>query len=222
MIFNIDHFIAWLSTDVAQRNLTNLAILMAWADAVTSVVATYSKSITALRTTLMANNIFGIISGFASGAVPTALKHGINLPINYIRLREMRTLIDNVNKANDIDLNFDWLKPFMSPKVMKKGEYVFMNNESARQAFILVDGNVEIVERRVVLKPGEIFGELALFTGSGHRTASAKCITDVRLLYIDYDDLEQLYFQNPEFGLHLIKLIVRRSEATRLALQNGY
>ena len=158
MIFNIDHFIAWLSTDVAQRNLTNLAILMAWADAVTSVVATYSKSITALRTTLMANNIFGIISGFASGAVPTALKHGINLPINYIRLREMRTLIDNVNKANDIDLNFDWLKPFMSPKVMKKGEYVFMNNESARQAFILVDGNVEIVERRVVLKPGEIFG----------------------------------------------------------------
>jgi len=218
----VQAIIAWLSTDVAQRNLTNLAIMMAWADAFTSVLATYGRSITSLRTTLMANNIFGIISGLASGAVPTALKHTINLPINYIRLREMKKLIDNVNKANDKNLNFDWLKPFMHPKIMKKGEYVFRNADLADQAFIVVDGDVEIVERRVVLKSGEIFGELALFTGSGHRTATAKCITDVRLLYIDYNDLEQLYFQNPEFGLHLIKLIVRRSEATRLALQNGY
>lgn len=223
---NIDaHFqslIAWLSTDVAHRNLTNLAIMLAWADALTSVVATYSRSITTLRSTLMANNIFGALSGLASGAAPTALKHLINLPINYIRLREMKKLIDNVNKANEKNLNFDWLKPFMHPRLVKKGEYVFRNKDLANQAFIVVDGDVEIIERGVILKAGEIFGELALFTGSGHRTASAKCITDVRLLYIEYNHLEQLYFQNPEFGLHLIKLIVRRSEATRLALQNGY
>jgi CRP-like cAMP-binding protein len=36
---------------------------------------------------------------------------------------------------------------------------------------MLVDGEVEILERKVILKPGEIFGELALFTGSGKRTA---------------------------------------------------
>jgi len=217
-----DQLLLWLETDAAQRHITNLSLIMAWGDAITVIIATYSKTIISLRVSLMINNIFGMLSGFSSGTLPTIVKHVINFPINYIRHKQMKKLIDNVNNSNNSDINFDWMKPFMHPASFKKGDYVFHNNEEADRAFIVVDGQVEIVERKVILEPGEIFGELALFTGSNRRTASTFCVTDVNLLYISYVDLEQLYFQNPEFGFHLIKTIVRRSEATRLALLNGY
>ena len=51
---------------------------------------------------------------------------------------------------------------------------------------------------------------MALFTADGRRMASAVCATDVRLLFIGYEEFEQHYFQNPEFGLYLVRLIVRR------------
>jgi CRP-like cAMP-binding protein len=51
-----------------------------------------------------------------------------------------------------------------------------------------------------------------VFTDAGRRTASAVCVSNVRLLVITYEQFEQLYFQNPEFGLYLVRLIVRRFE----------
>jgi CRP-like cAMP-binding protein len=51
-----------------------------------------------------------------------------------------------------------------------------------------------------------------VFTEAGRRMASAVCISDVRLLVITYEQFEQSYFQNPEFCLYLVRLIVRRFE----------
>jgi CRP-like cAMP-binding protein len=51
-----------------------------------------------------------------------------------------------------------------------------------------------------------------VFTGVGRRTASAVCASNVRLLVITYEQFEQLYFQNLEFCLYLVRLIVRRFE----------
>lgn len=217
-----DQVLVWLSADFVQRNIANLALIMAWADAITVVIATYSKTIMSIRLTLMINNIFGMLSGITNGTLPTLVKHLINFPLNFIRHKEMRRLIENVNKSSEKDIDFEWLRPFMHPRVVKKGSAVFNYNDAADEAYILVNGDVRIVERNVHLRPGEIFGELALFIGTGRRSATAMCDSDVSLLCISYKDLEQLYFQNPEFGFHLIKLIVRRSEATRLALMNGY
>ena len=218
----LDQLILWLETDAAQRHITNLSLIMAWGDAISVIIATYSKTVMSLRFSLMVNNIFGMLSGFTSGALPTIVKHVINFPINFLRHKQMKTLIENVNNSNKKEINFEWMKPFMHPISFSKGDYVFHNDEIADRAYIVVDGQVLIEERKVMLEPGEIFGELALFTGTGRRTASSLCLTDVNLLYITYVDLEQLYFEKPEFGFHLIKLIVSRSEATRLALMNGY
>jgi len=51
-----------------------------------------------------------------------------------------------------------------------------------------------------------------VFTEAGRRTASAVCVSDVRLLVITYEQFEQFYYQNPESGLYLVRLIVRRFE----------
>jgi CRP/FNR family cyclic AMP-dependent transcriptional regulator len=166
------------------------------------------------------NNVFGVAAGIGSGSLSTFIEHAVNLPLNAIRLREMRCLVASVREASAADLKIEWLKPFMHPRVLKAGSRVFSKGDEANEAFVLVEGRVVISESSAVLEPGTIFGEMALFTATGRRTASAVCTSDVRLLVITYEQFEQLYFQNPEFGLYLVRLIVRRFEMNDAAPAN--
>lgn len=189
---------------------------VAWAEAFAVVGAAYFKGMIPLRAAAISSNVLGIILGVSTGNIPTLTKHAINLPLNASRLREMRRLIASVRDASASDLNFEWLKPFMHPDRVRATDFIFEKGDPADMACLIVEGQVEIVERGVVLESGAIFGEMALFTRSGKRTASARCLTDVRLLTITYEQFEQLYFQNPQFGLYLVRLMVRRFEANHL------
>jgi hypothetical protein len=185
---------------------------LAWAEASTVVGAAYMKRMIPLRITAMLGNVLGVTLGLIIASPPTIAKHAINLPLNFTRMREMRRLIASVREANSNDLNIEWLKPFMHPRTLRAGEKIFRKGDDADEAFVVVEGRVEIVGRGAVLSVGDIFGEMALFTTTGKRTATARCISDVSLLVITYEQFEQLYFQNPEFGLYLVRLIVRRFE----------
>jgi hypothetical protein len=186
--------------------------IVSWAEALTAIGAAYAMRMIPLRSMAMLNNLLGILSGLSHASLSTIVKHCVNLPLNATRLLEMRRLVASVREAAETDLKIEWLKPFMHPRSIKAGGRVFSVGDVADEAFLLVEGQIEISERSVVLAPGALFGEMALFTLKGRRTASARCLTDVRLLVITYEQFEQLYFQNPEFGLYLVRLIVRRFE----------
>jgi CRP/FNR family transcriptional regulator, cyclic AMP receptor protein len=212
----IDAVTSWAASDSGKHAGTVALTALAWAEAATVVGSAYMKRMIPLRITAMVCNVLGVTYGLLTGALPAIAKHAINFPLNFSRLREMRRLIDSVREANANDLNIEWLKPFMHPESVRATDFVFRKGDTANEAYVLVEGQIEITERNVVLQPGAIFGEMALFTKSGKRTATAKCLTDVRLLTITYEQFEQLYFQNPEFGLYLVRLIVRRFEANHI------
>lgn len=209
----------WAASDTGKTAGTVALTALAWAEAATVVGAAYMKRMIPLRMTAMVCNVLGLTYGVLTGTLPVIAKHAINLPLNFSRLREMRRLIDSVREANVNDLNIEWLKPFMHPESIRATDYVFRKGEPGIEAYVVVEGEIEIVERGVTIGPGALFGEMALFTKSGKRTATAKCLTDVRLLAITYEQFEQLYFQNPEFGLYLMRLIVRRFEANHMGEQ---
>lgn len=209
----IDAVTNWAASDYGKETGAIALAALAWAEAATVIGAAYMKRMIPLRITAMTGNLLGVMLGLVTGNLPTIVKHAINFPLNATRLREMRRLIDSVREANNGDLNIEWLKPFMHPRTVRATDFVFEKGDPANEAFLLTEGQVEIVERGVVLEAGAIFGEMALFTEHGRRTASARCLTDVRLLTITYEQFEQIYFQNPEFGLYLVRLIVRRFEA---------
>jgi CRP/FNR family cyclic AMP-dependent transcriptional regulator len=218
MVHIFRDFFTWaaISTELHDiwRRLSNNSLLIvvsfAWAEALTSIGATFTKRMIPLRKIAMLNNLLGVLVGTVAGSAPTAIKHIIGLPLNAARMREMNRLIANVRHAHETDLNVEWLKPFMHPRRIKAGHILFRKGDDADEAFLLTEGKIELPEVSVVLTPGKLFGEMALFTGEGKRTASAICLSDVRLLTITYEQFEQLYFQNPEFGLYLVRLIVRR------------
>lgn len=223
-LFDVSALTAWYAgkTDhgapfFATRFFGGLEVLM-------SIAAAYATRMIPLRFAAMLSNVAGLVYGLAAGSLSSIVEHGVNLPLNLARARQMQKLIVAVREASDTDLNIEWLKPFAHSRAMKAGETIFSKGDAAFEAFILIEGAVEIPEVGVTLQPGDIFGEMALFTLEGVRLASAVCKTDTLLLFITYEEFEQHYFQNPEFGLYLVRLIVRRFDKNyrrALALREG-
>ena len=58
--------------------------------------------------------------------------------------------------------------------------------------------------------PGEFVGELGLLAPDGRRTQSMECVSAANLLAIRYDQVHELFFQNPDFGFYFMQLAAAR------------
>jgi CRP/FNR family cyclic AMP-dependent transcriptional regulator len=177
---------AFQHLNYVSQKLYIFAVFLAWSDALTSIGAAFMSKMIPLRRMAVINNFFGWTSGLLSGSVSTVVKHSINFHLNISRWRQMRQLIDKVKIAGDSDLNVDWLKPFMHIRKLRAGETLFLLGDYANEAFVLMSGEIKLTELSITIKPGTLFGEMALFTEYGKRTATAVCQKDVTLSLISY------------------------------------
>ena len=215
--------LAWLQAESTHGVPLFLSNLFGWAEVAMSIVAAFATRMIPLRYTSMLSNVAGLAYGLVTGYVPSIVEHGVNLPLNASRARQMQKLIVAVRQAVRDRSQHRVAQAFRAfARRFKAGETIFRKGDEASEAFIVTEGEVEIPEAGAHVRPGDIFGEMALFTQDGVRLASAVCKTKVELLYITYEEFEQHYFQNPEFGLYLVRLIVRRLERNqRRALSAG-
>ena len=190
--------------------------LIGYAAAAASLYAANSKTIIPLRYAAIAANALAMIYSFNHGTYPTVMLNAVLLPINAIRLRAMIKLIRDVDAAAKSDMNIEWLLAYMRPKEFKAGEVFIRRGDIADQAFYILSGEVEIVEIRKTVGSGTLLGEIGLFTDDGRRIMTARCKTDVRAATITYDRFKELYFQNPEFGFYLLRLVVARLHSNEL------
>jgi CRP/FNR family transcriptional regulator, cyclic AMP receptor protein len=65
-------------------------------------------------------------------------------------------------------------------------------------------------ELGTVIGPGNVIGELGIISAQNRRTQTVECIENGQALTIGYDQVRQLYFQNPKFGFYLLRLIGER------------
>ncbi len=184
-----------------------------WASAAASLYAFNCKTIIPLRIAIIVANVLAI--GYASVhlTLPNIALNLVLLPLNIHRLREMQRLIKDVKLANKAELDFDWLKPFMQGMDVKAGDTLFQRGDAADAAYVVANGQVSLPDLGVLLGPGSMFGEMGLFAKTNKRMSTARMTSDGRLYRISYDNFEQLYFQNPQFGLYLVRLMVRRMES---------
>jgi CRP-like cAMP-binding protein len=61
-----------------------------------------------------------------------------------------------------------------------------------------------------VIPPGEVVGELGMLSPDKVRTQSAVCVDGGQILVITYDQVRQLFFQNPKFGYYFMQLSAKR------------
>jgi CRP/FNR family cyclic AMP-dependent transcriptional regulator len=178
-----------------------------------SLYAAHAKTIIPLRVAAIVANALAMTYSFMHGTYPTFVLNALLLPLNTVRLHSMVKLVRDIDTATKTDLNVDWLLPYMRPKNFRAGEIMMKRGEYATEAFYIVAGEVEVVEISKIYGKGTLLGEIGLFAPDGKRMMTVRCKTDVEAARIAYDQFKELYFQNPQFGFHLLHLIVARLQS---------
>jgi hypothetical protein len=132
------------------------------------------------------------------------------LVLNSYRLHQMLQLVRDVKRSVSSNLSMDWLKPFMTERKCNAGEMLFYKDEKADSMFYIVSGRYRLVESGIEVPVGAITGEFGMLSPSNVRTQSLECIESGVILSVTYDQVEQLYVQNPAFGFYFLKLVTAR------------
>lgn len=176
-----------------------------------AVFATYSmKTMIPLRLVGIVSNCLFVLYGYISGAVPVFLLHLLLLPLNVWRLRQMVMLIAKVKHAAAGDLSIGWLRPFMSARHCVPGDILFRVGDRADRMFYVVSGSFRLVELDLPMFSGALIGEIGLVSPGNRRTLTFRCDKPGELLEMDYERVREMYFQNPQFGFYLLRLIGER------------
>lgn len=184
--------------------------VIGYANAVLGVAMLAVQTMVPLRITGIAHNALSIVVGYFAGLYPYIIQHAVLLPINAYRLYEMRKLIRQVQTAAVGDLSMEWIKPFSTQRQYKAGATIFQRGDAANEMFYVVSGTLRLRELDIVVSAGTVIGELGFLSPDGKRTQTLECCEDCVLLAMGYDRLEQLYFQNPKFGLYFLRLTTAR------------
>ena len=170
----------------------------------------YMKTMIPLRVVGIMANICMI--GFTAFAhvMPVLILQVCLLPLNVFRLIQMRRMIDKVADASRGDFRFDALLPFMTAEKLAKGHVLFRVGDPSHKMYLVQSGSVRLKELGKVLGPGEVLGEIGILSPNNRRTATAVCDTDMEIMSITEDKVLQLYYQDPKFGLFLVRLVIQR------------
>jgi hypothetical protein len=184
--------------------------LIGYGNAVLGVAMLMMRTMVPLRIAGIIHNIVSIIFGSLAGVYPTIVQHAVLLPLNSYRLHEMRKLVRSVKEASAGDHSMEWIKPFTTKKTVKAGKILFKKGDVADRMYFVVSGTFLVRELGIKLGHSAVVGELAFIAPDRKRTQTLECVEKGEILEIDYDTLEQLYFQNPAFGFYFLQLTSAR------------
>jgi len=142
--------------------------------------------------------------------LPGLLLNTVLLPINARRVWEIRAISREIGKASAELSPSAWLLPHMRRRTMQSGEILFRKGNAADRVFYVGSGAVRLVEIDRLLGPGELLGEIGLFTPDKRRTQTVVCVDGGELYEMTDEMLFQLYYQDPKIGFHIVRLIAAR------------
>jgi CRP-like cAMP-binding protein len=65
--------------------------------------------------------------------------------------------------------------------------------------------------KNIVVPEGQMIGVMGIFSSEHLRTDTAVCLTDVELGVISKNRILELFYQNPDFGAFLIRMVAQRA-----------
>lgn len=108
----------------------------------------------------------------------------------------------------------------------KSGEMIFVEDQEAEKIYMTLTGRIRLIKRvrsverdLVVLKAGDIFGEIALLGGCRH-PFSAVSLGDCRVLEFNAKDFEKLLREQSDIAIKFIIQLVRRIQASEERIEN--
>jgi hypothetical protein len=195
------------------------------------VASQFQKDMISLRVLALVSNVLYLIYSPLHTdyqithliVMPTFLVNLILLPINAKRLIEIIRLIKQIEQATVESPVTEWLLPHMHLRKHKAGEVLFKKGDRAEELMYVASGKLKLQGIDHFIGPGELIGEIGLFSSEKIRTLTVVCDTDCELYHMTDDQIYRLYYQNPKLGFFFMKLIVERllRDVKRGAIEPG-
>jgi CRP/FNR family cyclic AMP-dependent transcriptional regulator len=190
-----------------------LIVIAAWVAALLVFSSFFMKTMIPLRVVAITSNLafatyalLGLKYGIFGRLYPILVLHSSLLPLNVLRLRQVKRLINAVSKASKSE-TFEYLIPYMRSERHSRGETLFRKGDAADKLYLIEEGSIFMPEIGKRLSEGAVFGEVGLFAPRSVRSLSAVCEEDCRLHAITKDRVLELYYENPRFGFFLIRMV---------------
>jgi CRP/FNR family transcriptional regulator, cyclic AMP receptor protein len=188
-------------------------VIAAWVASVLVFSTFFMKTMVPLRMVGIASNVafmsyalLGLAYDVFGQLYPILVLHALLLPLNVIRLRQVRGLVEAVSSASDEEA-LQALVPYMKTESHAAGEELFRRGDPADKLYMIQRGRVVFPEIGKHVGAGSVFGEVGLLAAPGTRSLTAVCQDDCRLSTITKDKALELYYQNPPFGMFLLRLL---------------
>ncbi|WP_394824321.1 cyclic nucleotide-binding domain-containing protein [Pendulispora albinea] len=115
----------------------------------------------------------------------------------------------------------------LKPLHLAPGDAIFREGDSAREMYVVLDGEVEVLKRSrrsrdvrvAILGPNDTFGEMSLIDVQA-RSATVRAVAHTRLLRMASEDLDWLYRHDLK-SYALITLNIARDLSRRLRVADG-
>jgi len=184
---------------------------LGWAASAATVIAYAMKTMMPLRVAAIVANTLFLIYAALTQIWPLLVVEAVLLPFNSWRLWQILALRRRLAAMRGAGMtDFSAVKAYSRALTLRAGDHVFRRGDTPDALYYLDAGEVELEEIGVRLGAGDIFGEIAFFTDAKARTASALCTSDCRVHALDEAAFLRLYFQDPVFGMSVMKLVTRR------------
>ena len=190
-----------------------LIVIAAWVATLLVFSSFFMKTMIPLRVVAITSNagfvtyaLLGLKYGIFGRVYPILVLHSLLLPLNVLRLRQIKRLINAVNAASTSE-TFESLIPYMRSEMHPQGETLFRKGDAADKLYLIEKGSIFFPEVGRRLSKGAVFGEVGLFAPQSVRSVSAVCEDDCGLYAITKDKVLELYDQNPRFGFFLIRMV---------------
>ena len=152
---------------------------------------------------------------------PTPVPRRPDPPVSISQLRE----IGLFGALGDEML--EHLAGILQPLRFEAGVFVFREGESARDFFVVLDGEMEVSKksrsgretRVAILGPSDCFGEMSLLDMQP-RSATVRALSPVRVLRVTSEDMDALYRYDLK-SYTLIILNIARDISRRLRVTDG-
>jgi hypothetical protein len=168
------------------------------------------KRMLPLRVLALASNVCFIGYGFAAGILPSIIINAVLLPVNARRLWEIKKLSGEIARATQESPISEWLLPHMQRRSFRQGEVLFRKGDVADKIIYVAAGGLRLAEIGAPVGPGELVGEIGLFSPEKKRTQTLVCESDGELYEMTDEMIFQLYYQHPKLGFFILRLVAER------------
>ena len=117
---------------------------------------------------------------------------------------------EQVNLALEGQLSIRRRLPQESARSFPVSTVLFRKGDLADALYYIVQGTVQLEELKIERGPGELIGEMGLFSPERRRGATARCKTPCVLLKIPAKDAMRICLQDPTFAIYVAQLVMRR------------